>query len=117
MCIRNRGGAVKEAERTWGLLFNYLGGETEEGHDKEAHHIRHVAEVFSAPRFTARARVHGLREGRAFDIELGDNLLTFTKYKGINPEIGGDIRSLGIDNADYRYPVSRLLSLGVNAEF
>lgn len=58
-----------------------------------------------------------LRMGSLRVFAMGDNLLTFTKYKGINPEIGGDIRSLGIDNADYRYPVSRLLSLGVNAEF
>lgn len=58
-----------------------------------------------------------LKMGSLRVFAMGDNLLTFTKYKGINPEIGGDIRSLGIDNADYRYPVSRLLSLGINAEF
>lgn len=58
-----------------------------------------------------------LRMGSLRVFAMGDNLLTFTKYKGINPEIGGGLRDLGIDNADYRYPVSRLLSLGVNAEF
>ncbi len=50
---------------------------------------------------------------------MGDNLLTFTKYKGINPELAGssNFRDWGIDNSDYRYPTSRLLSLGLNAEF
>ncbi|MCY7349536.1 MAG: TonB-dependent receptor [Cytophagaceae bacterium] len=58
-----------------------------------------------------------LRMGSLRVFAMGDNLLTFTKYKGINPEIGGGLRDLGIDNADYRYPISRLLSLGINADF
>ena len=68
-------GSVEAAERNWGLLFQYLSEDVEEGNYKEAHHIQQVAEVFSVPRFTARAMVHGLRPARAFDIELGDDLL------------------------------------------
>jgi TonB-linked SusC/RagA family outer membrane protein len=46
------------------------------------------------------------------------NLFTITKYKGINPDLGeGSFLDKGIDNANYRYPVSRIFSLGINAEF
>jgi TonB-linked SusC/RagA family outer membrane protein len=37
----------------------------------------------------------------------GDNLLTFTKYSGMDPEVGG----IGFDGG--QYPVSRVFSLGV----
>jgi TonB-linked SusC/RagA family outer membrane protein len=37
----------------------------------------------------------------------GDNLLTFTKYSGMDPEVGG----IGLDGG--QYPVSRVFSLGV----
>lgn len=46
------------------------------------------------------------------------NLFTITKYKGINPDLGGgSFLDKGIDNANYRYPVSRIFSLGINADF
>jgi TonB-dependent starch-binding outer membrane protein SusC len=57
---------------------------------------------------------------------MADNLLTFTGYKGINPEIGGPrnqedndaaFLQLGIDSANKRYPMSKLLSFGLNLEF
>jgi TonB-linked SusC/RagA family outer membrane protein len=41
----------------------------------------------------------------------GENLLTFTKYSGFDPEVG----NLGIDAG--RYPVSRMVSLGLNVSF
>ena len=41
----------------------------------------------------------------------GENLLTFTKYSGFDPEVG----NLGIDSG--RYPVSRMISLGLNVSF
>jgi len=41
----------------------------------------------------------------------GENLLTFTKYSGFDPEVG----NLGIDAG--RYPVSRMFSLGLNVSF
>ena len=39
------------------------------------YHLKTIGEVFSVPRFTARAQQHGLQAGRAFDIELGDDFL------------------------------------------
>lgn len=40
-----------------------------------------------------------------------ENLFTFTKYSGLDPEVGGNGTDAG------RYPVSRTLSLGVNFNF
>jgi hypothetical protein len=37
----------------------------------------------------------------------GDNLLTFTKYSGMDPEVGGN----GLDGG--QFPVSRVYSAGV----
>lgn len=60
---------------------------------------------------------------------MGDNLFTITGYKGLNPDIApqpldnnnpDNTRSplqTGIDAATFRYPVSRLMSIGINAEF
>lgn len=41
----------------------------------------------------------------------GDNLLTFTKYSGMDPEVGG----IGFDGG--QFPISRTYSLGVNLKF
>jgi hypothetical protein len=41
----------------------------------------------------------------------GDNLLTFTKYSGMDPEVGG----VGLDGG--QFPVSRVFSLGANVKF
>lgn len=41
----------------------------------------------------------------------GDNLLTFTKYTGLDPEVGG----IGLDGG--QYPVSRVYSLGLKLKF
>lgn len=43
----------------------------------------------------------------------GENLLTFTKYTGYDPEIGGGV--LGIDKG--YYPQARTVMLGVNLQF
>jgi hypothetical protein len=63
---------------------------------------------------------------------MSDNLLTFTRYKGRDPELAGSrqrirdsngvendnsVRALGIDNGNDRYPLSRLYSIGLNLEF
>ncbi|CAM3462187.1 TonB-dependent receptor [Flavobacterium chungbukense] len=48
----------------------------------------------------------------------GQNLFTFTKYTGYDPEVGSynqDALMSGIDNG--RYPVPRLISFGFNVEF
>ncbi|MBC9930531.1 TonB-dependent receptor [Chitinophaga qingshengii] len=41
----------------------------------------------------------------------GDNLLTFTKYTGMDPEVGG----IGLDGG--QFPVSRTYSIGLNVKF
>ncbi|GEP92739.1 TonB-linked outer membrane protein, SusC/RagA family [Chitinophaga terrae (ex Kim and Jung 2007)] len=41
----------------------------------------------------------------------GDNLLTFTKYSGMDPEVGG----IGLDGG--QFPISRAYSIGVNVKF
>lgn len=51
-----------------------------------------------------------------------DNLLTITKYPGLDPEIPaqanyGGILAQGIDFASPRYPLSRIVSFGVNMTF
>lgn len=46
----------------------------------------------------------------------GQNLLTFTKYSGIDPEIGSNNPlNMGYDNT--RYPTSRVITMGINANF
>ena len=46
----------------------------------------------------------------------GQNLLTMTKYKGLDPEsIGGDVFTPGIDPRGY--PVVRTLSIGLDLTF
>ncbi len=41
----------------------------------------------------------------------GDNLLTFTKYSGMDPEVGG----IGFDGG--QFPLSRIYSFGLNVKF
>ncbi|MBZ4036142.1 TonB-dependent receptor [Flavobacterium sp. 17A] len=53
----------------------------------------------------------GLSKARLYI--TGENLLTFTKYSGYDPEIGGGV--LGIDKG--YYPQARTLMLGVNLQF
>lgn len=57
---------------------------------------------------------------------MADNLLTLTGYKGINPEVGNRrdndennraFLELGIDAANRRYPMSKLVSFGLNLQF
>jgi TonB-linked SusC/RagA family outer membrane protein len=45
----------------------------------------------------------------------GENLLTFTKYDGYEPEIGGGIFSYGVDHGIY--PQARSLYFGINVTF
>ncbi|WP_139958682.1 SusC/RagA family TonB-linked outer membrane protein [Flavicella sediminum] len=45
----------------------------------------------------------------------GQNLLTFTKYSGFEPEIGGNVQKRGIDLD--RYPTSALYSMGIKVSF
>jgi TonB-linked SusC/RagA family outer membrane protein len=47
----------------------------------------------------------------------GQNLFTFTKYEGMDPEVGAndDVTSLGIESR--RYPSSKIITAGVNVTF
>jgi TonB-linked SusC/RagA family outer membrane protein len=66
-----------------------------------------------SPEWLSRAKVSSLKI-----FVMGDNLFTITGYDGMNPDLGiGTFLDKGIDNASYRYPVSRIFTIGVNAEF
>ncbi len=43
------------------------------------------------------------------------NPLTFTKYTGYDPEVGGGVSSRGLDKGNY--PVTSLYSAGINLNF
>jgi TonB-linked SusC/RagA family outer membrane protein len=45
----------------------------------------------------------------------GENLLTFTKYRGFDPEIGGKIFNIGVDYGNY--PQARTILGGINISF
>jgi TonB-linked SusC/RagA family outer membrane protein len=48
----------------------------------------------------------------------GQNLYVFTKYSGLDPEIGSLNQNPVLQNIDYgRYPVPRVITFGLNAEF
>lgn len=44
-----------------------------------------------------------------------NNLFTFTKYEGYDPEIGGGVMSTGVDSGVYPHP--RTVSFGINVTF
>ena len=48
---------------------------------REIFQVIRIGEVFSTPRFTQRAPRHGLSGGRAFDLQLGDDLLVLSNRK------------------------------------
>ncbi len=43
------------------------------------------------------------------------NPLTFTKYKGFDPEVGGNVGSRGLDKG--RYPITSIYAVGLNLNF
>ena len=48
----------------------------------------------------------------------GQNLYTFTKYTGYDPEVGSNNQNVLQTGADFgRYPLARMLSVGVNCKF
>lgn len=82
--------------------------------------LRNLQIGYSIPRLVMnKLKMNALRV-----FVMGDNLFTITQYKGPNPDIspqdtggGRSVLQTGIDNAQSRYPVSRLLSVGLNADF
>ncbi len=48
----------------------------------------------------------------------GQNLYVFTKYSGLDPEVGSQNQNPILQNIDYgRYPTPRVITFGLNAEF
>ncbi len=48
----------------------------------------------------------------------GQNLYVFTKYSGLDPEVGSLNQNPVLQNIDYgRYPTPRIITFGINAEF
>jgi hypothetical protein len=48
----------------------------------------------------------------------GQNIFTFTKYSGLDPEVGSLNQSPEMQNIDYgRYPSPRVITVGLNADF
>jgi TonB-linked SusC/RagA family outer membrane protein len=66
--------------------------------------------------YTIPTKISQFIKIKRFRIYLSaENLLTFTKYKGFDPEIGGGIFSNGIDYGNY--PQARTILGGVNISF
>ncbi|HAN78657.1 MAG TPA: SusC/RagA family TonB-linked outer membrane protein [Bacteroidales bacterium] len=59
---------------------------------------------------TSKVRINKLRVYLS-----AENLLTFTKYKGFDPEIGGGVFNNGVDHGIY--PQARTISGGINLTF
>ena len=73
--------------------------------------LKNIQIGYTLPRkLTSKAFVSSLRIYVA-----AENLLTFTKYHGFDPEISSGGTSLGIDRGVY--PQSRVLSVGANLKF
>jgi hypothetical protein len=48
----------------------------------------------------------------------GQNLYVFTKYSGLDPEVGSLNQNPILQNVDYgRYPTPRVITFGLNVEF
>lgn len=77
--------------------------------DGDYFRIKTVQIGYTIPKeVTSQAKIQGARI-----YVTGENLFTFTKYTGYDPEIGGG--ALSIDRG--QYPQARSLMLGVNLEF
>jgi hypothetical protein len=75
--------------------------------------IRNIELAYTLPN-TLLSRI-GATDSRIFI--SGQNLATFTKYQGLDPDIVGANANLepGVDNGNY--PASRILSVGLNVGF
>lgn len=61
-------------------------------------------------RLSDRAKLRSLR----FYVSA-QNSLTFTKYEGFDPEVGGNLSSKGLDKGNY--PISAIYTVGLNLKF
>ena len=74
--------------------------------------VRNIEVGYTLPnRLLQQAHV---RNARVF--VSGQNLLTFTKYTGLDPDVtGGSIQERGLDNG--HYPSPRVVSVGITSDF
>lgn len=64
--------------------------------------------------YNVDTKIKGIKSVRVY--VTGDNLLTFTKYTGIDPEINQGGVAPGVDNNNF-YPKTRVLMFGLNVSF
>jgi TonB-dependent starch-binding outer membrane protein SusC len=107
-----RAGTISDLDKNgnWSRVSSY--------HVQEASYLRmrNLQIGYTFPKVvTDRLKMNSLRI-----FVMGDNLFTITSYKGMNPDIapqGSSVLQTGIDAASFRYPISRLMSVGVTADF
>lgn len=109
-----RVGTLTKADRNknWGALSDY--------HVQSGSYLRlknvQIGYTIS-PKLLNKVHISSLKL-----IAMADNLFVLTKYKGMDPEIPaqanyGGILAQGLDFTSQRYPLSRIMSLGINVTF
>ncbi len=92
--------------------FNYLGTTDRWLEDGDYLRLKLITLGYNLPNNITKKM--GLTNMRLF--LSGQNILTFTKYSGYDPEVGGNnVARRGLDVS--RYPLTSLYSLGVNFKF
>jgi hypothetical protein len=96
-----------------GIISNVRGNSDRWIEDGSYLRLRNVELGYTLPK-SFLDRIH-LTDSRIFI--GGQNLLTFTKYKGLDPDVVGANVNLqpGVDNGNY--PSSRIISVGLNIGF
>lgn len=96
-----------------GIVSNVRGNSDRWIEDGSYLRLRNVELGYSLPK-SFLSKIH-LTDSRIF--VSGQNLLTFTKYKGLDPDVVGANINLepGVDNGNY--PSSRIISFGLNIGF
>lgn len=80
-------------------------------HDGSFVRLRNITLGYTLPKNVTQF----LKVGKVRVYVSSENLLTFTKYLGFDPEIGGGVFSNGVDNGIY--PQSRTFMTGININF
>jgi hypothetical protein len=102
---------VRDPNKNYTRIFSYF---VEDGSFLK---LRNVQLGYSLP--AGLLQKSGMANARIY--VMAQNLLTFTKYSGLDPEIGGTretggVRARGIDNIG-TYPRTRLFALGLDVTF
>jgi len=80
-------------------------------HDADFLRLRNVTLGYTLP----QSITSGLKVTKIRFYVSGENMLTFTKYPGYDPEIGGGVFNYGVDLGNY--PIARTVLGGVNIAF